>query len=150
MPKIAKISRGTDAHALAAQLRVSIGQLRRRMREQAQPGEFSASQKAVVLRLESGGAATVTTLARAEGMRPQSMGAIVAALASAGLVRGKSDPADGRQTLWSLTSDCREWIKAGRAAREDWLYRSIQNTLTPAEQALLANALVLLERLIDA
>ena len=39
------------------------------------------------------GPATVTSLARAEGVRPQSMGATVAALQEAGLVGGAPDPA---------------------------------------------------------
>ena len=46
-------------------------------------------------RLEKDGPATASSLARAEGMRPQSMGAVVAALESAGLMRGAPDPTDG-------------------------------------------------------
>ncbi len=55
-----------------------IGKLSLRLREAAHPGDFTWSQKSVLTRLEREGPATVTTLARAEGVRPQSMGATMA------------------------------------------------------------------------
>jgi DNA-binding MarR family transcriptional regulator len=138
------------ASVLAAELRVLIGRLMRRLREQAHMGDLTSSQISVLRLLDRDGPATVTSLARAGGMRPQSMGANVAALTSAGLVTGAPDPEDGRQTILSLTDACREWIKAGRAAREDWLFQAIRRHLTPAEQETLSRALALLERLADA
>ena len=137
------------AVAVAGELRVVVGKLIRRLREQAQPGDFTWSQVSVLGRLERDGPATVTTLARAEGVRPQSMGATVAVLQEAGLVHGAADPADGRQTILSLTPACREMIKANRAAREDWLFRAIRTNLATAEQKELANAVELLKRLVD-
>jgi DNA-binding MarR family transcriptional regulator len=99
--------------------------------------------------LEREGSATVSSLARAEGMRPQSMGATVSALEAAGLVNGSPDPEDGRQTILSLTPACREWIKAARAAKEDWLFRAIQSKLSPEEQGELAKGVELLKRLAE-
>ena len=135
--------------AVAGELRVVLGRLKRRLREELHMGELSWSQVSVLGHLERGGPATVSTLARAEGMRPQSMGATVAVLEKAGLVSGTADPNDGRQTVISLTPACRELIKASRAAREDWLFRSIRTNLTPAEQKQLANAVELLKRVAD-
>jgi DNA-binding MarR family transcriptional regulator len=136
------------AAVLATELRVLIGQLRRRLREQANLGDFTEAQIGVLRRLDSDGPATVTALARAEGMRPQSMGANVAALEGAGLISGTPDPNDGRQTIWSLTAACRQKVKAGRTAREDWLVRVIQTNLAPAEQEELARAVESLKRLV--
>ena len=133
--------------ALAGDLRVVIGQLRRRLREQASFGDLTWSQTSVLSRLDREGSATVTSLARAEGMRPQSMGATVSALEAAGLVNGSPDPEDGRQIILSLSPACREWIKAGRAAKEDWLFRAIQSKLSPEEQGELAKGVELLKRL---
>jgi DNA-binding MarR family transcriptional regulator len=133
--------------SLAADLRILIGKLRRRLREETQPGDLTPSQTAVLGRLERDGPATVTTLARAEGVRSQSMGAIVAALEEASLVVGTPDPLDRRQTILSLTPDCRRMIQANRAAREDWLLLAIRTRLTPAEQRELAAAVLLLKRL---
>jgi DNA-binding MarR family transcriptional regulator len=135
--------------ALAVELRALLGKLNRRLREQANRGDLTWPQASVLTRLERDGPATVTTLARAEGVRPQSMGATVAALEAAGHVIGAPDPADGRQTILSLTPACREWIQAGRAAREDWLFRAIRTKLASGEQDELAIAIELLERLVD-
>lgn len=136
--------------ATASELRALLGPLRRRLREEANTGHLSLSQLSVLSRLEREGPATVTALARAEGVRPQSMGATVSALQAAGFVSGSPHPSDGRQTVLSLTAASREWIKASRAAREDWLFRTMQAKLSPAEQKKLAGAVVLLKRLIDA
>jgi DNA-binding MarR family transcriptional regulator len=136
------------APALAGELRVVIGKLSRRLREEAHPLDLTWSQASVLTRLERDGPATVTTLARAEGVRPQSMGATVSVLEAAGLVGGAPDPTDRRQTILSLTAACREAIEAGRAAREDWLFRAIRTKLAPAEQQDLAASLELLKRLV--
>jgi DNA-binding MarR family transcriptional regulator len=134
---------------MAAELRVVLGQLKRRLRAQANKGDLSLSQLAVLGTLDREGPATVTTLARAEGVRPQSMGATVAALQEAGLVGGAPDPADGRQVMLSLTEAARSWLKVSRAAREDWLSQAIRSHLTSAEQQELASAVRLLRRIVD-
>lgn len=138
------------ASALAADLRAVFGKLKRRLREQANADDLTLTQIAVLIRLDRDGPATVTSLAKAEGMRPQSMGANVSALEAAGLVTGAPDPNDGRQTILSLTPACIDWIKEGRAARQDWLFRTIQAKLTPKEQEEVARAIVLLKRVADA
>ena len=144
-------ARGMETAAtLASELRVLMARLKRRLREQADAGDLTPSQAAVLRRLERDGPLTVSALARAEGVRPQSMGAVVAVLQAADLVVGAPDPADGRQTLLSVTPACRDWIAAGRSARQDWLLRVIDRELSPEEQARLAAAVALLRRLADA
>ena len=137
------------ATALAGALQATFGKLKRRLREQADAGDLTPSQVSVLLRLEKDGAATASGLARAEGMRPQSMASIVTALEAAGLVTGSPDPKDGRQTLLSLTDVCRRRVREGRAARQGWLSRTIAARLTIEEQDDLAAAVALLQRLID-
>lgn len=137
------------AATLAQDIRGLAGKLKRRLREQSDAGDLTPSQTAVLLRLEKDGPATTSTLARAEGMRPQSMGTVILALESAGLVSGTPDPKDKRQTILSLTDHCREWIRESRAARQDWLFRTIQMRLSPQEQDLLTTAVVLLQRIVD-
>jgi DNA-binding MarR family transcriptional regulator len=137
------------ALALVSDIRDLIGQLKRRFREKTAIGDLTMSQVAVLSRLDRDGPATVTSLARAEAVRPQSMGATVAALETAGLVSGTPDPNDGRQTIWALTPACKEWIRVGRAAREDWLFHAIQKTLTAAEQDQLAASIGLLKRIAE-
>jgi DNA-binding MarR family transcriptional regulator len=137
------------ASALAAELRTIIGKLKRRLREHGSRGDLTPSQVSVILRLESEGSATVSSLARAEGMRPQSMATVIAPLETAGLVSGVADPSDGRQTLWSLSKTCRKWIQEGRAARQDWLTGTIQSKLSAQEQEKLAASVELLARLVE-
>lgn len=134
--------------ALAAELRIALGRLVRKLREHSRSGDLTPSQRAVLIHLEREGPTTVTGLARAEGVRPQSMGATVAALEAARHVAGVSDPSDGRQTLISLTDDSREMLLAGRAAREDWLFHGL-DIFSPAERDQLAVAIPLLRRLAD-
>jgi len=140
----------TEAAAdLAGQLRLTISKLNRRLREEGNFGDFTLSQSKVLIHLERSGPATVTALAEAEGMRPQSMSGIVAALKAAGMVEGSPDPNDGRQTVLSLTDKCRKTVAAARAAKQDWLFRALQSKLSLAEHQKLAAAVALLNRLIE-
>ncbi len=140
---------GTRASALAQELRALVGKLKRRLRDKTHSNDLTPSQASILLRLEKDGAATASSLARAEGMRPQSVAPLVAALEDAGLVHSAPDPADGRQTLLSLTEACRAWVEEARAARQDWLTRTLQARLSPQEQDEVANAIELLKRLVD-
>lgn len=138
-----------SALLLAGELHTIVGKLKRKLREQAGMGDLTRSQASLLLRLERDGPATLTALARAEGMRSQSMGPTVAALQALALIESRPDPADGRQTILSLTSDCRERIRDGRAARQDWLFRTLREKLSVAEQRQVMTAVTLLNRLVE-
>jgi DNA-binding MarR family transcriptional regulator len=129
-------------------MRTVFRKLKLRVREHGGGNDLTPSQASVLLRLEEG-PATVSSLARAEGMRPQSMSAIVAPLQESGLVRGAPDTSDGRQTLMSLTPRCLKWLQEGRAARQDWLAATISQKLSVPEQEKLQTALTLLARLLE-
>jgi DNA-binding MarR family transcriptional regulator len=133
----------------AAELRVLLGQLRRRLREQANEGDLTPSQISVLGRIDRDGPTTVTALAQVEGVRSQSMGATVASLLAVGFIASAAHPTDGRQSILSLTPACRAWIKKHRAQREDWLVRTMQARLSTAEQKKVADAIALLKRLVD-
>jgi DNA-binding MarR family transcriptional regulator len=137
------------ASVLAAELRAISGRLKRKLREQGGQNDLRPSQVSVLLRIEKDGPAAVSSLARSEGMRPQSMSAIITSLLEDGLVSGSPDPTDGRQTLMSLSRKCQKLLKDGRAARQDWLTTTIQKKLSPQEQKRLAAAINLLARLIE-
>lgn len=141
--------RSERASALAAELRAVLGKLKRKMREHGGRNDLTPSQVSVILRLEKDGPSTVSSLARAEGMRPQSMSAIIAALLDAELVSGSPDPSDARQTLMSLSSKCLEAMKEGRAAKQDWLTHTIREKLSYDDQEKLADVLKLLARLVE-
>lgn len=137
------------ASTLAVELRTTLGRLKRRLREHGGGNDLTPSQVSVLLHLEKDGSTTVSNLARAEGMRPQSMSATIAPLQKAGLVSGSPDPNDRRQTMMSLTKRCQKLLQEGRAARQDWLTTTIQEKLSAQEQEKLAAALELLARLVQ-
>jgi DNA-binding MarR family transcriptional regulator len=135
--------------ALAVEIRAVYRTLKLRVREHGGGKDLTPSQVSVLVRLEKDGAVTVSSLARAEGMRPQSMSEIVAPLQEAGFVSGAPDPNDGRQILMSLTPKCLKWIKEGKAASHDWLTNAISQKLSVREQQALRDALGMLRRLVE-
>jgi DNA-binding MarR family transcriptional regulator len=137
------------ASTLALEIRTVSGKLKRRLREHGRQSDLTPSQVSVVLRLEEMGSATVSSLARAEAMRPQSMSAVITPLQEVGLVGGAPDPNDGRQTLMRLTPRCIKWLREGRAARQDWLTKRISQKLSVPEQQKLLASLHLLMRLVE-
>jgi DNA-binding MarR family transcriptional regulator len=149
MVKQPLVSEARPLAVLAGELRISLGKLNRRLREQARAGDFTSAQKSVLLRLDRDGPATVSALARAESVRPQSMRITVAGLQAMVAVSGKPDSTDGRQTLIDLTPSFRKTLTASRAAKDDWLVRALQMQLSPQEQGELAAAVKLLQRLAD-
>jgi DNA-binding MarR family transcriptional regulator len=138
-----------DTRAVAVQLRGLLGQFRRRLKEQGDPGDFSLAQTGALRHLIDAPALTGTELAQAEGMKPQSMGAILASLEERGTVVAAPDPSDGRKTLWSLSDDARRTIAETRALKEDWLTRVITAKLDDSEQRELARGVELLARLLE-
>lgn len=132
-----------------ADLRVALGLVIRRLREESQSGELTWSQAAVLSRLDRDGPSSVTELATAEGIRPQSLGASVAVLEQGGLIAGSKDPRDGRRTIISITEDGRATLQAERALRENWLDSAITTKLSPAEQEHLLGAASLIRRLLE-
>jgi DNA-binding MarR family transcriptional regulator len=135
-----------DSALLANELRLTLGRLVRRMRAE---GRLPLAQTAVLGRLDRGGATTVSALATAERVRPQSMSQTVGELEADGLVTRSPDPTDRRQLLVELTELGHTTIADERRHREGWLARAIAEDLTPAERATLEAALEPLRRLAD-
>jgi DNA-binding MarR family transcriptional regulator len=106
---------------------VALGLLVRRIRADAPPElqEFSWTQKAVLRRLEKHGPATAADLARAEGVKPQSMGTALGLLEKMGLVERKAHPTDGRQFNIKLTARGITLRKNTKEATYAWLSRAI-------------------------
>lgn len=147
---MAKASSNTNipfASKLAAELRTTLGPLLRKLRQHSEQHDLTTAQIAVVIRLEKDGSATISSLARAEGMRPPSMSAVIAPLEEMGYVTKASDPNDGRKALLSLTPACKKALERERTARQDWLAQAIQQKLSPQEQKKVLSVMHLLARL---
>ncbi len=74
------MSQDPDVGQVAAALRVSVGLLLRRLRQVRVEGELSLPESSALARLDRGGPATPSALAKLEQISPQSMGATLAAL----------------------------------------------------------------------
>jgi DNA-binding MarR family transcriptional regulator len=138
-----------DQAAVAAQLRAVTVGLIRRLRSTASPGELTWSQESALLRLETGGPQTISQLARAEGTRSQSMGAIVASLEAQGLVDRTADSSDGRLSIITVSDAGRHALDDARAAKQDWLADRLTGELNQHEQDVVAQAVPLLQRIVD-
>ncbi len=112
-----------DADEVAAALHVSIGLLRWRLRQVQVAGELSLPERSALARLDRGGPATPSALARLEQITPQGMGATLAGLEARGLVERRPDPGDGRRAVMSLTEAGQQALQDRRNARTEQLAR---------------------------
>src|SRR5438309_369991 len=140
---------GDSAVTAARDLRVLFSRLRRRLRSLAIDDDLTPSQTAVLTRLSKEGASSASALAGAEGVRPQSMATIVAALEQRGLIARTPDPEDGRRQVVSLTGAGRRRAESHRQVREEWLARTLQERYSERERRVILDALSLLERLTE-
>jgi DNA-binding MarR family transcriptional regulator len=129
---------------LASRLRLVLGHLIRRLRAE---NRFPLSQGAVLGRLDREGACSIGVLAAAERVRPQSMTQTIADMEADGLISRRPDPTDGRRTFVELTEQGLQTLEADRRHRDGWIANVIAEDFSAEEQQLLADALVLLERI---
>jgi DNA-binding MarR family transcriptional regulator len=135
----------TEIAPLASELRVVLGQLIRRLRVEHR---FPISHGSVLGRLDREGPRSVSDLATAERVRPQSMAQTVNDLEGDGLVERNPDPSDGRRALVSLTAQGTETLEADRRNREGWLVKAIEE-LPAEDQETVGKAIVLLRHLAE-
>jgi DNA-binding MarR family transcriptional regulator len=143
------VSRKTPEKAVT-DLALALGLLVRRIRSAApsESRELSWTHKAVMLRLDAEGPATTAELARAEGVKPQSMGATVAALEAMGIVERKPHATDGRQMKIALTAKGARVRKDAGIAKRTWLAQAVQK-LDAKEQKKLPAVTALVKRLAE-
>ncbi|HEY4938645.1 MAG: regulatory protein MarR [Actinobacteria bacterium] len=136
-----------DIQQLAGMLRVSIGLLLRRLRQVQAEGELTLPESSALARLDRGGPATPTALAKLEQISPQSMGATLGALEARGLVERRPDPEDGRQVVISATEAGLQALRNRRNARTEHLAQALSTGFTRSELEQLMAVAPLLERL---
>ena len=141
------MARGPDVSEVAGALRFSIGLLLRRLRQVRAEGELTLPESSALARLDRGGPATASALARLEQISPQSMGATLASLEAKGLIERRPDPEDGRRAVLSVTGAGLGWLRSKRNAGVEQLAKALSAGFTPAELQVLLTAAPLLERL---
>jgi DNA-binding MarR family transcriptional regulator len=116
----------------------SIGLLVRRARSASATQDLSWTETAVLKRLDRHGPATTADLARAQGMRPQSMRPILATLEQLGMVKRKPHPTDGRQVNIVLTAKGAATEKILGEAKHTWLAKSFAQLSERERETLFA------------
>ncbi|WP_321790061.1 MarR family winged helix-turn-helix transcriptional regulator [Paraburkholderia sp. J94] len=133
---------------VAKDLTTAISRLLRRLRTEANPTELALSQMGVLARLEQGGPMTTADLARAELMKPQSMGVILASLEQEGLIERRPHPTNRRQILFVLTAAGVAVRTSHRAMKRNWLVGALDQLPTTDLEALIA-AIAIIEKIGD-
>jgi DNA-binding MarR family transcriptional regulator len=145
MPTVSQAAR-TDA-GLAAELRLSVMRLRRRLANERHPdNELSLGAMAVLGCLYRHGELSVGELAAQERVQPPSMTRTVNCLEEGGYVARRPHDTDRRQVVVVLSDLGRETVLADRARRDAWLARKLAD-LTAEERAVLRRAAPILDRL---
>jgi DNA-binding MarR family transcriptional regulator len=129
-----------------AEFTQSLGMLVRRVRAAAAAHELSLTESSVLARLFREGPATTADLARAENIKPQSMGATIAALEERGLVTRKPHPTDGRQMNIELATKGVAVRNSARDAKRMWLAHAMTH-LSEKERETLFKASEIMQRL---
>lgn len=129
----------------AAALRLAVGRLSRRMRQESTLGR-SLTQIGIMVTLDRQGPTTLGELAAAERVAPPTITKAVATLVAEGLVEKVADLDDRRVHRARLTAAGRRDVEAIRRQREAWLTTRLA-TLAPEAVDQLVAVLPLLEAL---
>lgn len=136
-----------DVGEVAAGLRVSVGMLVRRLRLVPAPGELTMPESSALARLDRGGPATASALARIEQISPQSMGATLSGLEARGFIERRPDPRDGRRIVLSLSDAGLRALRDKRNAKTERLAQVLASGFTDTELKQLREVVPLIERL---
>jgi DNA-binding MarR family transcriptional regulator len=138
-----------DVGEVAGALRVAVGLVVRKMKQSSVEGELTVPESSALSRLERGGPATSSDLARLERISPQSMGVTVAALLDRALIERSRDPEDGRRIVLSITEAGLRTVHDKRGARTEQIATALRAGFSDAELGQLRTAAALLERLAE-
>jgi DNA-binding MarR family transcriptional regulator len=138
-----------DVSEVAGAVRVAVGLVVRKLRQAPLDGDLTMAESSALSRLERGGPATSSDLARLDRISPQSMGATIAVLEERGFVQRSRDPEDGRRIVLSITETGRRVVHDKRGARTEQLAAALRDGFTDAELGQLMAVAPLLERLAE-
>lgn len=131
------------------QVRSAVTRLARRLRAERPADALSATKISVLATLYRDGEMTPGDLAALERLQPQSLTRTLAALQADGLVSRAQDTLDRRQSVIRLTEAGLAALSADMQARERWLAKAMDISLSAGERDLLRRAAELMDRLAD-
>jgi DNA-binding MarR family transcriptional regulator len=132
---------------LVESLRLAVGRLARRLRQQNE-GEITASQFSALSSISHYGPVTLGKLASVERLRPPTVTRMVSFLEESGLVLRRPDAEDRRICRVELTDLGRDLLERSRSRKDAYLATRLA-TLAPQELDVLRDATAVLERLLE-
>jgi len=139
----------TDAE-LAAGLRTTVSRLvkllRREIRNDAQ---LSLTERATLGLLYPDNRLAPSDIARTEKVTTQSISQVINHLAELNYIDRNPSHEDKRKVLLSLTPAGCAYVEQLRKDKQEWLAGALQERTTPQEKATLAEALKIIDKLID-
>ncbi|HEY4454890.1 MAG TPA: MarR family transcriptional regulator [Pseudonocardiaceae bacterium] len=139
----------SDPERIGAALRLTIGRIARRLRQNHAVGELSLSEVSVLSRLERDGASTPSALAEHERIRPQAMATTLAALEERGLVDRRPDATDGRRVVMTVTEQGSATVRHRRSESAQRLVEVLESEFSGDELRVFDAVLPLLDRLAE-
>ena len=133
-PDVALIARG-------------VMRLARRLRVEASASEVSGAALGLLATLHREGPMSGVALADAEGLRPQSLTRLLAALEAGHMIVRAPDPGDRRSLIVSLTDAGRQGLARAMRERRRWLAEALRDRLDANQRAVMAEAAELMLRL---
>ncbi|MBK5267681.1 MAG: MarR family transcriptional regulator [Acidimicrobiia bacterium] len=134
-----------DPAEIAAALRLSIGRLARRLRQES-VGDLTPSQRSILFTLDRHGPLRMGELAAIEKISAPSVTGIVGRLEERGLVDRQPDPNDARSTLVRPTETATTILAAARQLRTAFLTTRLAS-MQDSEISTLVQAMALLDRI---
>lgn len=131
--------------ALAERLRIAVGRLARRLRQQTL-GDLTPSQSSVLATLDRRGAMPMGRLAEIEAISRPSTTGIVSKLMDKGLVLKRDNPEDGRSAIVAISPEGAKLLQRRRQERNAFLAKAVES-LSDDERLVLARAAELIERI---
>jgi len=135
-------------YELAVRMRLTLMPLSRKLRQQSTM-RFTPTQLSVIGSIRERGPISVGQIAAEEHLSPPTISKAIAYLEEQDIVERVQDDNDRRIYHVHMTSAGEKWLEQTRTQRDDWLAEQIAG-LTAREQAQLAAALPVLQRLTNA
>lgn len=136
-----------DDRTLAAQLRLAVVRLNRRLRAQrSEDRTVTLTQFSALSTLHKCGPMSPGELAARERVQPPSMTRVISSLEESGLVTRRPHATDGRQTVIEASANGRAYVAAEVWARERWLDERLAE-LSEDERTVLRRAAEIIDRM---
>lgn len=125
----------------------AVLKLSRRMRTDASPGELTPAMVGLLATLHREGAMPGVALAAKEGLKPQSLTRLLAALETSGMIERAPDPEDRRNLIIAITVPGRQSLRRAIQQRRHWLAEAVADRLSDEEREQLVAAAGLMLRI---